>query len=55
MKLRKATRALPPGWSLKIVAQTLVDRKLEGAGDQRADYWAKQDRPLLHSRDLAMV
>lgn len=45
--LAAATRALPPG-GLHEAAQTLV-RALEGAGEQRADYWINRVVPYLHS------
>lgn len=46
-ELAAATRALPPG-GLHDAAQALV-RALEGAGDQRADYWTNQVTPYLHA------
>ena len=45
--LAGATRALPPK-GLHGVAQTLV-RMLEGAGDQRNDYWSNRVKPYLHT------
>lgn len=44
-ELASATRALPLG-GLQDAAQALV-RALEGAGDQRADYWANRIAPYL--------
>lgn len=46
-ELASATRALPPK-GLHNAAQTLV-RAMEGAGDQRADYWANRVAPYLHT------
>ena len=46
-ELAAATRALPPD-GLHDAAQALV-RALEGAGDQRADYWSNRVTPYLHS------
>ncbi len=46
-ELANATRALPPG-GLRETAQALV-RALEGAGDQRADYWTNRVIPYLHA------
>jgi hypothetical protein len=46
-ELAGATRALPPD-GLHHVAQALV-RALEGAGDQRADYWVNRITPYLHA------
>jgi hypothetical protein len=46
-ELAAATRALPPD-GLNDAAQALV-RALEGAGDQRADYWANRVAPYLHA------
>ncbi len=46
-ELAIATRALPPG-GLHDAAQALV-RTLEGAGDQRADYWTNRVAPYLHA------
>ncbi len=45
-ELAAATRALPPD-GLHEAAQALV-RALEGAGDQRADYWSNRVTPYLH-------
>ncbi len=45
-ELAKATCALPPD-GLRHAAQALVSA-LEGAGDQRADYWANRIKPYLH-------
>ena len=42
-----ATRALPPD-GLHDAAQALV-RALDGAGDQRADYWSNRVAPYLHA------
>jgi len=42
-----ATRTLPPD-GLHDAAQALV-RALEGAGDQRADYWTNRVKPYLHA------
>jgi hypothetical protein len=46
-ELAAATRALPPD-GLHDAAQTLV-RALEGAGEQRADYWTNRVAPYLHA------
>ena len=46
-ELAAATRALPPD-GLHDAAQALV-RALEGAGDQRADYWINRVIPYLHA------
>lgn len=46
-ELAAATRALPPD-GLHDAAQALV-RALEGAGDQRADYWTNRVTPYLHA------
>ncbi len=46
-ELAAATRALPPD-GLHDSAQALV-RALEGAGDQRADYWTNRVAPYLHA------
>jgi hypothetical protein len=46
-ELAGATRALPPG-GLHDAAEALV-RALEGAGDQRADYWTNRIIPYLHA------
>lgn len=46
-ELAAATRALPPD-GLHDAAQALV-RALEGAGDQRADYWTNRVAPYLHA------
>lgn len=46
-ELAGATRALPPA-GLHDAAQTLV-RALEGAGDQRTDYWTNRVTPYLHA------
>lgn len=46
-ELAAATCALPPN-GLHNTAQTLV-RALEGAGDQRADYWSNRVAPYLHA------
>lgn len=46
-ELAKATRTLPPD-GLRDAAQVLV-RALEGAGDQRADYWTNRVAPYLQS------
>lgn len=46
-ELAGATRALPPD-GLHDAAQALV-RALEGAGDQRADYWTNRVIPYLHA------
>lgn len=46
-ELAAATRALPPD-GLCDAAQALV-RALEGAGDQRADYWTNRVAPYLHA------
>lgn len=46
-ELASATRALPPD-GLHDAAQTLV-RAMEGAGDQRADYWSNRVAPYLHA------
>ncbi len=46
-ELASATRALPPD-GLHDAAQALV-RALEGAGDQRADYWTNRVTPYLHA------
>lgn len=46
-ELAGATRALPPD-GLHDAAQALV-RALEGAGDQRADYWSNRVTPYLHT------
>ncbi|MEN6541013.1 anti-phage defense-associated sirtuin Dsr1 [Parvibaculum sp.] len=45
-ELAGATRALPPD-GLHETAQALV-RALDGAGDQRADYWSNRVKPYLH-------
>lgn len=47
VELAAATRALPPD-GLHDAAQALV-RALEGAGDQRADYWINRVAPYLHA------
>lgn len=47
VELASATRALPPD-GLHEAAQVLV-RALEGAGDQRADYWTNRVIPYLHA------
>jgi hypothetical protein len=46
-ELAAATRALPPD-GLHDAAQALV-RVLEGAGEQRADYWTNRVAPYLHA------
>jgi len=46
-ELATATRSLPPD-GLHAAAQALV-RALEGAGDQRADYWKNRVAPYLHA------
>ncbi|SFN06948.1 anti-phage defense-associated sirtuin Dsr1 [Dokdonella immobilis] len=46
-ELAAATRALPPD-GLHDAAHALV-RALEGAGDQRADYWTNRVTPYLHA------
>jgi hypothetical protein len=46
-ELAGATRALPPG-GLHDAAEALV-RALDGAGDQRADYWTNRIIPYLHA------
>ena len=46
-ELAAATRALPPD-GLHEAAQALV-RALEGAGDQRTDYWTNRVVPYLHA------
>jgi len=46
-ELAGATRALPPE-GLQDAARALV-RALEGAGDQRADYWTNRVTPYLHT------
>jgi hypothetical protein len=46
-ELAAATRSLPPD-GLHDSAQALV-RALEGAGDQRADYWTNRVVPYLHA------
>lgn len=46
-ELAAATRALPPD-GLHEAAQALV-RAMEGAGDQRADYWTNRVTPYLHT------
>jgi hypothetical protein len=46
-ELAGATRALPPD-GLHDAAQALV-RAMEGAGDQRADYWSNRVVPYLHA------
>ena len=46
-ELAGATRALPPG-GLHDAAQALV-RSLEGAGDQRTDFWINRVTPYLRS------
>lgn len=46
-ELATATRSLPPD-GLHDAAQALV-RALEGAGDQRADYWSHRVAPYLHA------
>ncbi|WP_199221450.1 anti-phage defense-associated sirtuin Dsr1 [Desulfonatronum sp. SC1] len=46
-ELAAATRSLPPD-GLHDAAQALV-RALEGAGDQRADYWTNRVAPYLHA------
>lgn len=46
-ELANATRTLPPD-GLREAAQTLV-HALEGAGDQRADYWTNRIASYLHS------
>lgn len=46
-ELAAATRALPPD-GLRDAAQALVNA-LEGAGDQRADYWTNRVAPYLHA------
>lgn len=46
-ELAGATRSLPPD-GLHDSAQALV-RALEGAGDQRADYWSNRVAPYLHT------
>lgn len=46
-ELASATRALPPD-GLRRAAQALV-RALEGAGDQRSEYWTNRVLPYLRS------
>lgn len=46
-ELATATRSLPPE-GLREAAQALV-RALEGAGEQRADYWTNLVAPYLHA------
>ena len=46
-ELADATRSLPPE-GLRDTAQALV-RVLEGAGEQRADYWTNRVIPYLHA------
>ena len=46
-ELAAATRALPPE-GLHSTAQALA-RALDGAGDQRADYWTNRIVPYLHA------
>lgn len=46
-ELAAATRALPPD-GMHDAAQALV-RALEGAGEQRADYWTNRVAPYLHA------
>jgi hypothetical protein len=46
-ELASATRALPPD-GLHAAAQTLV-RAMDGAGDQRSDYWSNRVAPYLHA------
>lgn len=46
-ELAAATRSLPPE-GLHDSAQALV-RALEGAGEQRADYWSNRVAPYLHA------
>lgn len=46
-ELATATRSLPPD-GLHDAAQALV-RALEGAGEQRADYWTNRVDPYLHA------
>ncbi|MGH9641461.1 MAG: anti-phage defense-associated sirtuin Dsr1 [Terriglobales bacterium] len=46
-ELATATRALPPD-GLRDAAQALV-RALEGAGDQRTDYWTNRIAPYLQA------
>lgn len=46
-ELAAATGSLPPD-GLHNAAQALV-RTLEGAGDQRADYWSNRVAPYLHA------
>jgi hypothetical protein len=46
-ELASATRALPPD-GLHEAAKALV-RALEGAGEQRADYWVNRVVPYLHA------
>jgi hypothetical protein len=46
-ELAAATRTLPTD-GLHDAAQALV-RALEGAGDQRADYWSNRIAPYLHA------
>lgn len=46
-ELAGATRALPPGGLLEA-ARALV-RAMEGAGDQRTDYWSNRVKPYLHA------
>jgi hypothetical protein len=46
-ELARATRTLPPDGLLEA-AEALV-RGLEGAGDQRSDYWKNRVVPYLHS------
>ncbi|MBW8311122.1 MAG: SIR2 family protein [Rhizobium sp.] len=46
-ELATATRSLPPD-GLHDAAQALV-RALEGAGDQRADFWTNRVAPYLHA------
>lgn len=46
-ELTTATLALPPD-GLSVAARALV-RALDGAGDQRADYWKNRVAPYLHA------
>lgn len=46
-ELASATRALPPD-GLRDAAQALM-RALDGAGEQRADYWTNRITPYLHA------
>jgi hypothetical protein len=46
-ELAGATRALPPD-GLRDSAQALV-RALDGAGEQRGDYWTNRIKPYLHA------